>query len=523
MSLKLGEWYYFFYSYENITYSNQIKLKNSRRWITQSLGKTKWQNLRSLRTQRQVEQVKMKMGFQIDDRHFLSLLQDSHVSEGKDYTKWDWDAISELMDGPLYNPKRLEDALNPKHKFVKRLLSFFRPLNYQFSTIKKNKGSSKYVRAGSELLKVLIKSPEGIKFLSENKFLKQIADCLQELDADVDESEAYTTKVFFSATQMQATLTSEYFAFLGTLSRYEEGVKLFEKFRIFDLIYRLTERLREEDKIGALCGEAIRLVIRNFDYSTRGHARIVLSKVLTSAPLGLRLFATKHLREIFRSSAGLGGFADWGIALLVTQLYDPHPDIREQAIRVLDEAVLDQKCLQALVDLRPVLDHLPDISCVVYLRLLSTSDGFEYLMQRGWVRKEMEEWFEFGNVQYVTKLEICLAHVLSPVQLKEDSSSKLMMKLPGSDQKGDAAGDKDNWEDMELLSYAPTHFYGQLTRTDGGCDLLRETGHFMKFIQIIHLYGLGTKSLDATALLKLKAALWAVVSIYYLLSIKGVF
>lgn len=91
-----------------------------------------------LRGQRQVESVKIRMGLQVDDRHFQMLLNDTGVLLSRDHTKWDFDVIMEVVQGPLLNPRRLEEALKAT-KFGRRLLSFFHPLNLRFSNIKKTK------------------------------------------------------------------------------------------------------------------------------------------------------------------------------------------------------------------------------------------------------------------------------------------------------------------------------------------------------------------------------------------------
>jgi rapamycin-insensitive companion of mTOR len=53
----------------------------------------------------------------------------------KEFSKWSWDCIAELLDGPLFNPRRLEEILRST-KFIKRLLAFYRPRKHRFSDIK---------------------------------------------------------------------------------------------------------------------------------------------------------------------------------------------------------------------------------------------------------------------------------------------------------------------------------------------------------------------------------------------------
>lgn len=64
--------------------------------------------------------------------------------------------------------------------------------------------------------------------------------------------------------------------------------------------------------------------------------RIILSKVLKSPVEGSRLYATKFLLVLIR--AHTPDFANWGMELLVMQLYDPSIQVSLVASDILDEA-----------------------------------------------------------------------------------------------------------------------------------------------------------------------------------------
>lgn len=78
------------------------------------------------------------MGLQIDDKVFERMLVDSGVLLDKDHTKWSFDIITDLIEGPLLNPKRLEETIKAT-KFIRRLFSFFHPFNNRFSAMKKTR------------------------------------------------------------------------------------------------------------------------------------------------------------------------------------------------------------------------------------------------------------------------------------------------------------------------------------------------------------------------------------------------
>lgn len=55
----------------------------------------------------------------------------------------------------------------------------------------------------------------------------------------------------------------------------------------------------------------------------------------------------------------------------------------------------------------------------------------------------------------------------------------------------------------------PPHFYGQLVKTAEGCDILRDSGHFDLFTEVIQQHE--EFALDHDYVVQLKSVLWAVV------------
>lgn len=125
--------------------------------------------------------AKPKFDIDIDELQFRSLLLQTQVLATADYLKWKWDLIHDLIEGPLLNPKRLEDAIKMT-KFLKRLIGFYRPFKYKFSDVRNTKPNQRYVRIGCALVRTLLQNPEGIVYLSECKLLEQLAECLAQFD-----------------------------------------------------------------------------------------------------------------------------------------------------------------------------------------------------------------------------------------------------------------------------------------------------------------------------------------------------
>jgi len=85
-----------------------------------------------------VEQVKLKLGMQVDDTHFRQMVLDTQVLMTNNYTKWHWDKLYELFQGPLMNQKRLDESIKGI-RLLPKLFSFYRPYKEKFSKIKNTK------------------------------------------------------------------------------------------------------------------------------------------------------------------------------------------------------------------------------------------------------------------------------------------------------------------------------------------------------------------------------------------------
>ncbi|KAJ3553483.1 hypothetical protein NM688_g3590 [Phlebia brevispora] len=421
------------------------------------------------RNQKAVEQAKVKLGMQMDDKSFQTMLLDSQVMTSKDQGKWNFEVLQELIEGPLLNPKRMEEAIKVS-RYIKKLMSFFHPFNHKFSDMAKSKTNIRWVRLGCSFLTSLLASPDGIRFLTEDDFMSQIVKSFAQLDPF---NGAPNQDPMFSKRRMQETLTYGYFEMLGTMSKRREGIEILEKFKLFTAFYHLSELRSREDLIKAM--------IENLDYSIDGHSRIVLSKALTSSYREIRLYATNHVGELIRGSTQANA---WTIRLLLTQLYDPDMVVQEVAVRYLEEACEASDVLQMVVEMHPTLDHLGDVGHPLLLKFMSTAMGFRYLYAADYIDREMDLWFHERNLHYVVHIEVFLA--------------KAFGFMPVDDE----------FDQFAFEGIVPPHFYGVMAKTDLGCQVLQDKGHFSEFVQFIRQHGM--ESEDQEVILKLKSVLWAV-------------
>lgn len=434
-------------------------------------------------------QPKANAAVLFDDATFRQLLIDSGVLNSSNYAKWNWEIIMKIIDGPLQSGKRLDEAIRAS-KFMKRLMSFYRPFKYKFSDIKNTRNTQKYVKAGCALVHSLLQSPEGVRLLADSKVVRQIAECL----AQYDPTSGITAEFpLFERDRLTDTLCGGYFPMLGVLTGDPKGLQLLERWRMFNMLYHIVE-MRERPDL-------IKLLLSSFDYTLQGHPRVLLSKALTSGTKDIRIYATDVLHKCtVRRTASTNAFGEpsgskWAIQLLVTQLYDPEIDVCAAAVKILEKACNRKMYLEHVVECRPSLDHLGEIGAPLLLRFLSTSIGYHYLDGLDYISNEMDDWFLGRNDKYVGVIEASLAKSFSS-DLEEELSNRASIFH-------DAELDQE-FQDNQV----PPHFYRELTRTKEGCKLLRDKGHFDEFATTIRDHGMQHE--DTDLILKVKSCLWAV-------------
>ncbi|KAF2144905.1 uncharacterized protein K452DRAFT_349286 [Aplosporella prunicola CBS 121167] len=434
----------------------------------------------------QSEKNKTQFSASIDEAQFRNLMTDSRVLETPNFQKWRWDIVQGVLDGPLYNPKRLDEALRAT-KFIHRLINFFRPFKHRFSMLKNTRPNQRYVRAGCSLMRALLNNPDSTRYLMDSKPIRQLGECLSHFDRM---SGLTSEEPIFSADRMSETLTGGYFAMLGELSKKEEGVRIFERWKMINMFYHIIE-LRDRDDL-------MKTLLTNMDYTLDGHLRIVLSKAMTAGSKEMRIFATRLLRKyatkpLSSSENSLlgNGVAEWAIRLLVTQLYDPEIEVCEVAIKILEETCNQKRSLEFVVKCAPRLDHLGEIGAPLLLRFLSTSVGYHYLDGLDYITREMDDWFLGRNDSYVAFVEASLARALADIPEKPPSHLAF-----------------DEIPEHHDYGLVPPHFYRELARTKEGCRLLEQKGHFEEFAMTIRDHGMEDEDLEV--ILKVKGCLWAV-------------
>lgn len=289
----------------------------------------------------------------------------------------------------------------------------------------------------------------------------------------------------FSRDRITDTLSGGYFAMLGVLSAERRGLEMIQRWRMFNMMYHILEHHQRPD--------LVKLLLSSFDYSLLGHPRVLLQKAMVGGTKEIRIYATNVLRTFVNSpKESTINNSKWAIQLLVEQLYDPEVEVSATAIKILEKACNTKSYLEFIVGCQPALDHLGEIGAPLLLRFLSTSIGYDYLDGLDYIRNEMDDWFLGRNDSYVNTVEASLARAFADGQDEPTNRLSLLNDEP----------------DAEADPHVPPHFYRELTRTEEGCKLLHQKGHFLEFVNTIQEYGMQAD--DPEVMTKVKGCLWAV-------------
>ncbi|RKP05819.1 Rapamycin-insensitive companion of mTOR, middle domain-containing protein [Thamnocephalis sphaerospora] len=426
-----------------------------------------------------------------DDTSFRAVLHDTRVLTVKDGTKWDWDLIAELFTTTLRSAKYLDDALRGGH-FMKRLLGFFHPAS-GFPQLPMTTDNMRYIRIGIDVLDTLLQYPDGQRFLKDSELLREIALYLSRMIPSQDAQEPVLTRA-----ETNRTLTWAYIWLLMSVSRTKEGIRALERANVFDTIYCLGQISNRED--------VYREFLTSMVYTLDGFPRTILSKMLTSEATSARWLATVQLRTLVHER--IPGFCDWGIRMLVDQLYDPDVSVCQLAVVALDEACEVPENLEMLVRLCPVLDHLGDLGRPIFFRFLSSQRGVQHILNIEQISREMDSWLEASrcqknNIEYVAEVEMTLASAFGSHYMRTHTTDATVPAESGVRFERRCAMTRFRAEGI-----APPHLYGSLVRTPIGCELFQRKEHLDILGGTVHDWR--DMLITATGVLRLKAALWAI-------------
>ncbi|RUS88775.1 hypothetical protein EGW08_003492, partial [Elysia chlorotica] len=403
-------------------------------------------------------------------------IRDSNVNAMKPPSDWDWSIIAAVLRWPDDKLKKLDDQNHSR--FIRRLCVFYKPESEQFSKTDLNDPNSRMMCVvGCHLIDYLMLSntDESDKMITE--FLQDLGENLKEvtkLNVPVEENAT------FGMTRLHEKMSRFYFIFIGRFSASKKGCVRLERSGI---IQTLMEMMAATSNI-----MYVKLAISALNFSVDGSTRPILSKALTATADVCRLYATKMMRVLMR--AGTPGFSQWGIEMLVTQLYDQDKSVAMSALHILDEACDNEDYLKSLIKLRPSLLHLGEKGVLLLSRFVSSVQGFRSLNDANFISSQLEKWQKSFNELYVDIVEEMLNEALMTYEKTFSGSCRRrsIHKGPKKDV------------------FLPAHLYGQLTMHNEGLDLLKNESCILEYFNRIHNQTL----FDSNDIKSLKTALWAV-------------
>jgi hypothetical protein len=408
----------------------------------------------------QKQALKVRLTMAIDDQQLRNMLNDSEVLGLKDYTRWNWDVISELVHLATMSPTRF-DELNRLHKFIPRLLLFLKPSSKQFCEITlQHPEATKIVRICSDLLVFLASTDGNRRILSESRVVQEISEKLQRL---VDPSNMDIDNVF-SKEKMETSMAREYFTLLGRLQDNADTRALLKECGIWTTYYALIE-LRGRDDI-------VKRILNTGLYNRDGHMRVIFSKLLVAGYKEMRLFTTLHVNELLDLQSD--SIFEWIAGLLGPQLFDPAQSVIDAALQVIQKGCKNTIFLQSFVRSNPDVEQISKHDTQILFRFLEIDSGCQLLLKDGFLQSEMRYWIDAGLLEYADTAERYLS---------QDSSNTSL----------------------------PLHLFGMLTRTTDGCQYLKENGQLEILLTYLY-FGLNDLELDDN-IRKQRAAIWAVAHI----------
>lgn len=350
------------------------------------------------------------------------------------------------------------DTLDTSYKnFLRRLVDFYSPScnRYSHMDLGTTKISLAYTITGIELIFCLVDlaDDDSKKLLTE--LFTDICDHITAITSGKSVHDC-----LFSPQHMNSTQCQSYFLFIGRFATTDLGLSIFNTLDMFKKLEHLATTTNND------C--YIKLIVTSLDYSQPGPCRNLLKAVLSCPVESSRLYSTQFLLVLLR--AGINNFSDWGIKLLVSQLYDSSRSVYLAALNILHEACELECNLEGLVKLAPNLTHLGEKATLLSTRLLSVSSGYNLLNRDDFILKEIKMWDEYFNFRYIKLVESETCDVLTLHQRDEE----------GKYDKRTSATRAPSRKDVFL----PPHLYGQLSRHSDGALLLIRHGNLENMLQV---------------------------------------
>ncbi|CAK7896648.1 target of rapamycin complex 2 subunit Tsc11p [[Candida] anglica] len=393
-----------------------------------------------------VNTIAIDSRYYMDESELKMKIHSTKVLTVKEYNEWNWLILSEIIEGPMRNPKKLEEICKNFPKFLKQVLAFYRPFKFRFCNhvVPSTKSNSskvarhKYITVGCQLFDALLSTSEGVKYLSTNKILPQISETF----AQVDPFSGISAKEpILSRRRLRKTLSYGYIDFIATFSKTLQGLKLLQQWQFYNLFHHLIEGSNNSNSY------LVVLLLSKLDFTFDSPMRIVLSKAISVCSLDIKLHI---MNKVVPKLMKITECERWVISLLSQRLYDNNKEVSSIAMKhIFNFCSEDESNLIFFISLHPSVNILNKLNKGknLLMKFLSTSIGFKYLDDLGYVTREFTEWVQFKNSRYSIEVGHKLEEVLFPYVVRD---SKMR------------------------IDTMPVHFFSNLLQTEEGMSFFQK-------------------------------------------------
>lgn len=370
----------------------------------------------------------------MDDGLFKSMIANTKVLAVKQFDEWNWTYISQLFQGPLRNPERFAEIQEKFPKFLKTILSFFRPFKYRFSNLPlhastrfpKLKSPKKLILVGCQIFEALLSFDDGYKFLARNKIMPQIAEIFAQVDPL---SGVQSSDPILSRKRLENTLSIGYAKFVGVFSTHQNGIRILEQWQLLQLINNIVEASNWSDDNNHL----IFNLFNNLDFTRDSPFTVLLSKSLNVSNWKVKVFLLENvLPELLQNEET----ERLCIENLVSLLYDEMDVVVEISVDMLHEFfIVNNKVdrIDLLIEFKPSIRILSDYQGgrELLLNFCKTSTGFRFLHKNGFIESSFNK--SVKNLQgfdYLSSIETSLRvlfypYFAKPLDMRTDYKNNL--------------------------------------------------------------------------------------------------
>lgn len=335
-----------------------------------------------------VKSINIQSRLNVDDSTFKSMIAKTKIFVSKEFEGWNWSAISELFQGPLRNPKRFSEIQEKYPKFMKSLMSFFRPFKFRFGNLPNYasrkfptiKAPKKIIGVGCQILETLLSFEDGYKFLLINKLLPQIAEIVAQVDPY---SGIGAKEPILSKRRLEESLSIGYIRFIGVLSDNENGLYILENWRMFQLLNDIVSASSEDESNNYF----IFALFPHLNFTRKSPLRLLLANAIAVSNASVKRFI---INKILPKCILQPECEEMVVNQLCDLMYDEGDDIVKLAVYLLHDFYIVRDNLNKIdlfIGFSPSIEVLSEHfeGRLLLFNFCTTTKGFRYLRKSGFI------------------------------------------------------------------------------------------------------------------------------------------